>query len=49
LERVLLNLYNNVFYAGECSQSAVKEQKSQNPISREPTVSVTTKKLKKDK
>jgi signal transduction histidine kinase len=35
--RVLLNLYNNAFYA-------VNEQKSQNLISYEPTVSVTTKK-----
>jgi two-component system, NtrC family, sensor kinase len=35
--RVLLNLFNNAFYA-------VKEQKSQNLISYEPTVSVTTKK-----
>ena len=35
--RVLLNLYNNAFYA-------VNEQKSKNPISYEPTVSITTKK-----
>jgi len=35
--RVLLNLYNNAFYA-------VNQQKSKNPISYEPTVSVTTKK-----
>ncbi|HEY5463192.1 MAG TPA: ATP-binding protein [Hanamia sp.] len=35
--RVLLNLFNNAFYA-------VKEQKSRNLISYEPTVSVTTKK-----
>ncbi|HEY5463045.1 MAG TPA: ATP-binding protein [Hanamia sp.] len=35
--RVLLNLYNNAFYA-------VNQQKSQNLISYEPTVSVTTKK-----
>jgi len=35
--RVLLNLFNNAFYA-------VNQQKSQNPISYEPTVSVTTKK-----
>ena len=52
--RVLLNLYNNAFYAcNERSRSSVnarlnepfgQEQKSQNPISYEPTVSVTTKK-----
>ena len=36
--RVLLNLYNNAFYA-------VNEQISQNLISYEPTVSVTTKKF----
>ena len=35
--RVLLNLYNNAFYA-------VNQQKSENLISYEPTVSVTTKK-----
>jgi signal transduction histidine kinase len=35
--RVLLNLYNNAFYA-------VKEQKSKNPDSYQPTVSVSTKK-----
>jgi len=35
--RVLLNLFNNAFYA-------VNQQKSQNLISYEPTVSVTTKK-----
>ena len=35
--RVLLNLFNNAFYA-------VNEQKSENLISYEPTVSVTTKK-----
>ncbi|MEO9022545.1 MAG: ATP-binding protein [Ginsengibacter sp.] len=35
--RVLLNIYNNAFYA-------VNEQKSKNLISYEPTVSVTTKK-----
>ncbi|MEO9145485.1 MAG: ATP-binding protein, partial [Ginsengibacter sp.] len=35
--RVLLNLFNNAFYA-------VNEQKSNNLISYEPTVSVTTKK-----
>jgi two-component system, NtrC family, sensor kinase len=44
--RVLLNLYNNSFYAcAERSRSAVDEQKSQNLNSYEPTVSVTTKKL----
>ena len=43
--RVLLNLYNNAFYAcAERSRSAVNEQKSKNLISYEPTVSVTTKK-----
>ena len=36
--RVLLNLYNNAFYA-------VNEQKSRNLISYEPTVSVSTKKI----
>jgi two-component system NtrC family sensor kinase len=36
--RVLLNLYNNAFYA-------VSERKKQNPIGFEPTVSVSTKKL----
>jgi signal transduction histidine kinase len=35
--RVLLNLYNNAFYA-------VNEQKNRNPDSYQPTVSVTTKK-----
>jgi signal transduction histidine kinase len=35
--RVLLNLYNNAFYA-------VNQQKSENVISYEPTVSVATKK-----
>jgi len=35
--RVLLNLFNNAFYA-------VNEQKNKNPISYNPTVSVTTKK-----
>ncbi len=44
MERVLLNLYNNVFYAGEYSQSAVKEQKNRNLISYQPAVSVSTKK-----
>jgi len=44
--RVLLNLYNNAFYAcNERSRSTVNEQKSQNPISYNPTVSVTTKKM----
>ncbi|HUZ59916.1 MAG TPA: two-component regulator propeller domain-containing protein [Hanamia sp.] len=43
--RVLLNLYNNAFYAcAERSRNTVNEQKSENPISYEPTVSVTTKK-----
>ena len=43
--RVLLNLFNNAFYACiERSRSTVKEQKSKNLISYEPTVSVTTKK-----
>ena len=43
--RVLLNLFNNAFYAcTERSRSAVNQQKSQNPISYEPTVSVSTKK-----
>ncbi|HEY5463190.1 MAG TPA: ATP-binding protein [Hanamia sp.] len=43
--RVLLNLYNNAFYAcTERSRSTVNQQKSQNLISYEPTVSVTTKK-----
>jgi signal transduction histidine kinase len=44
--RVLLNLYNNAFYAcTERSRSAVNEQKSKNLISYEPTVTVTTKKV----
>ncbi|MEO6870541.1 MAG: two-component regulator propeller domain-containing protein [Ginsengibacter sp.] len=44
--RVLLNLYNNAFYAcNERSRSTVNQQISQNLISYEPTVSVTTKKL----
>ena len=44
--RVLLNLYNNAFYAcTERSRSTVNQQKSQNPISFEPTVSVKTQKL----
>ena len=43
--RVLLNLYNNAFYAvTERNQSTVNRQKSQNLNSYEPTVSVTTKK-----
>ncbi|MGH2566605.1 MAG: sensor histidine kinase, partial [Ginsengibacter sp.] len=43
--RVLLNLYNNAFYAcAERSQSVVDQQKDKNPISYQPTVSVTTKK-----
>ena len=43
--RVLLNLYNNAFYAcTERSRSAVNEQINQDIISYEPTVSVTTKK-----
>jgi len=43
--RVLLNLYNNAFYAcTERSRSTVNEEKSQNRISYHPTVSVTTKK-----
>ncbi len=41
--RVLLNLYNNAFYAcAERSRSAVNQQKNKNLISYEPTVSVTT-------
>src|SRR5665213_3652791 len=43
--RVLLNLYNNAFYAVNEMQKSVNEQISQNLISYEPTVSVTTKKL----
>jgi len=43
--RVLLNLYNNAFYACiERSRSAVNQQISENSISYNPTVSVTTKK-----
>ncbi|HSN08946.1 MAG TPA: ATP-binding protein, partial [Hanamia sp.] len=43
--RVLLNLYNNAFYAcGEQSRSVVNQQKSQNPVSYNSTVSVSTKK-----
>ena len=41
--RVLLNLYNNAFYAcAERSRSAVNQQKCQNLISYEPTVTVRT-------
>jgi len=44
--RVLLNLYNNAFYAcNERSRGAVNEQISRNSISYNPTVSVTTKKV----
>jgi signal transduction histidine kinase len=44
--RVLLNLFNNAFYAcTERSRSAVNEQKNKNLISYEPTVTVTTKKV----
>ncbi len=43
--RVLLNLYNNAFYAcAERSLSAVNKEKSENSISYKPTVSVSTKK-----
>ncbi|MEO9069750.1 MAG: ATP-binding protein [Ginsengibacter sp.] len=43
--RVLLNLFNNAFFAcAERSRSTVNQQKSENLISYEPTVSVTTKK-----
>jgi len=42
--RVLLNLYNNAFYAVNEKQKVVNQQISQNPISYQPTVSVTTKK-----
>jgi signal transduction histidine kinase len=42
--RVLLNLYNNAFYAVNEKQQAVNEQKSGNPVSYNPIVSVTTKK-----
>jgi len=43
--RVLLNLYNNAFYAcTERSRSTVNQQISGNSISYNPTVSVTTKK-----
>ena len=41
--RVLLNLYNNAFYAvTERSQSTVNKEKSENLISYQPTVSVRT-------
>ena len=43
--RVLLNLYNNAFYAvSERKRNTVNEEKDGNFISYEPTVSVTTKK-----
>ena len=43
--RVLLNLFNNAFYAcAERSRSAVNEQKSEKLNSYKPTVSVSTKK-----
>jgi signal transduction histidine kinase len=43
--RVLLNLFNNAFYAcTERSRSAVNEQKTLNPVSYNPTVSVKTEK-----
>jgi signal transduction histidine kinase/ligand-binding sensor domain-containing protein len=43
--RVLLNLFNNAFYAcNERSRSAVNQEKSENSISYKPTVSVSTKK-----
>ena len=43
--RVLLNLFNNAFYAcAERSRSAVNEQKKRNSISYEPRVSIITKK-----
>ena len=43
--RVLLNLYNNAFYAcTQRSRSAVNKEKSENLISYQPTVSVSTKK-----
>ncbi len=44
--RVLLNLFNNAFYAcAERSRSTVNEQKSENSIFYEPTVSVKTQKV----
>ncbi len=43
--RVLLNLYNNAFYAcAERSRSAVNQQKDGNSVLYEPTVWVSTKK-----
>ena len=43
--RVLLNLYNNAFYAvTERKQNTVNKEKSENLISYQPTVSVSTKK-----
>ncbi len=43
--RVLLNLFNNAFYAcAERSRSAVNKEKSENSISYKPIVSVSTKK-----
>ena len=43
--RVLLNLFNNAFYTcAERSRSLVNEEKSENSISYQPTVSVSTKK-----
>ncbi len=45
--RVLLNLYNNAFYAcAERSRSAVNQQKSENLILYDPTVWVSTKREK---
>ncbi len=41
--RVLLNLYNNAFYAVNEKQKTVNQQKAGNFISYEPTVSVSTK------
>jgi signal transduction histidine kinase len=45
--RILLNLYNNAFYAvnARLNESFGQEQKSKNLISYEPTVSVSTKKV----
>ncbi len=44
--RVLLNLYNNAFYAcAERSRSTVAEKKKQQPENYEPTVSVSSKKV----
>ena len=43
--RVLLNLFNNAFYAcAERSRSTVNQQKEENSILYKPTVSVSTKK-----